>query len=373
MRTRPILSWGLVLATTSCAIVANLGDRTLGDPYSDGDGGGGPGDDGSPGDDGGPSDGGGGDVVYPPFDAPPGCVIDTSPASLLPAQVYLAVDISASMGEPLPDGGSKFVVERTAVDDFTHEPLSAPLYVTMGTHPSLADAGCDPGVYANPPVALGQLGAGNADLITTYLKQIPVPVGQSPWSPMLQGAVARATSAQQQAPGRVTAIVFIADNAPTTCDLSAPDLQAVVAGAAKGTPPIRTFAIGFVDSTTAVDVVTFFDPIAQAGGTGKSFSPLPQSVATVQGALDTIRDDVACNLKLPQVGGKVADLSNGVLYFHTPAGNVPLAAVAGAAACAKADAYYPDAIPETVHLCPAACARLLTDPQLPALVTSCKP
>src|SRR5262245_65920779 len=99
MRGKLVL-WTIAALTMSCAIVANLGDRTLGDPFSPEDGGGSEGGDG---------DGGGReDVVSPPFDAPPGCVIENFPAPLLDVQLYLAVDTSASMQTPLPGGGSRF-------------------------------------------------------------------------------------------------------------------------------------------------------------------------------------------------------------------------------------------------------------------------
>src|SRR5689334_12573144 len=131
MPTRRLLLWTMAATTTSCAIVANLGDRTLGDPFGEEGGVEEGGDEGTNGESG-PTDGGDGiDVVHPPFDAPPGCVVDNFPASLLEAQLYIAVDTSASMSEPLPSGPTRIDAERQAVNAFVHEPLSASLFAMM--------------------------------------------------------------------------------------------------------------------------------------------------------------------------------------------------------------------------------------------------
>jgi hypothetical protein len=371
MRARGLLA--IALTTSSCAIVANLGDRTLGDLFPDGggpdatdtdgttpDGGPGPGDDGSPGN----------DVISPPFDAPPGCVVDNFPAPLAEVQIYLAVDTSASLTEVLPAGGTRFENERTAVTTFVHEPLSASLNVTMGMHPGATDAGCDPAPYAAPPIPLGKLGAGTADAIANALTPI-TPNGQSPWSAMITGALQRLATLKQQAPDKVTALVFIADSTPTACDLTAAGIVAIVGPPAQASPPIRTFTMGITLMTQ--DVTTYFDPIAKAGGTDAGYATVPPSAATMQAALEAIRDDIACNVLLPQVGGKVVDLTKSVLFVRTPNNpDVTIASVANAAACAAADAYYPAPTPDRVHLCPHACARLLGDATAKSYVAACK-
>jgi hypothetical protein len=355
----PHVVWALAAATTSCAIVANLGDRTLGDPFGTEDGG----------VDGAGSDGNS-DVVSP-FDAPPGCVVDNFPAPSVEAQIYVAIDTSASMMQPLPTGGTRLSNERDAVIAFVHEPLSAPLYATVGLHPGDADGGCDPGPYAAPSVPLGQLGTGTADAIAGRLNQVLTANGSSPWSAMLAGAHQRLAAAQQQNPGRVTALAFIADSTPTACALLTPQLTAIVGPPAQARPPIRTFTIPITEVPS--DITQYFDPIAKAGGTDAGFDTVPPSKASMVAALEAIRDEVACDLKLPVVGASVADLSKGLLFIRAGGADVTLARVADGATCATADAYYPGATSDRVHLCPKACARLLGDSSAKAYVATCRP
>jgi hypothetical protein len=275
------------------------------------------------------------------------------------------------MVQPLPSGGTRLSNERDAVIAFVHEPLSAPLYATMGLHPGDTDGGCDPAPYAAPPVPLGQLGTGTADAIATRLNQVPTANGTSPWSAMLAGAHQRLAAAQQQNPGRVTALAFIADSTPTACERNPTGLTAIVGPPAQATPPIRTFAIPITEMTA--DITEYFDPIAKAGGTDAGFDTVPPSKASMLAALEAIRDEVACNLKLPVVGAGLADLGKGVLFIRAGGADVTIAKVESGDACKAADAYYPGATSDRVHLCPKACARLLGDSSANAYVATCRP
>jgi hypothetical protein len=359
---RARVAWALAFATSSCAIVAHLGDRTLGDLFSDDGGADGSGDGSVSSGDGDIGDGGSGD-------APRGCVVDNFPAPLVEAQIYLAVDTSASMTENLPEGGTRFVNELQAVDNFVHEPLSAPLNVAMSTHPPGGNAACDPTLYASPQIAMGKLGMGTADAIANLLGAV-APAGPSPWSATLTGALQNLTTAAQKSPERLTALIFIADGTPTACDLDGGQLVAIVAPPAQANPEVRTFTVGITDVPT--DVAEYFDPIARAGGTEASYAKVPPSATTMLAALEAIRNDIACNVALPQIGGKPADLANGVLFVRATT-DVTIARVANAAACATQDAYYPGLTADRVHLCPAACARLLGDAAAKAYVAACKP
>lgn len=378
MQQRKLLTATLLaaMATASCALIANLGDRTL-DPFLDGGGvttdATAPQPDGSVTSDGGSDDGSAAsDVVIPPFDAPPGCVLTGYPAALVEAQIYLAVDSSGSMGQALPSGPTRYAAELGAVTSFVSDPLSASLYCAMDTHPDArGDAGCSPALYDAPPVPMGQLGAGNAAAITAQLTPL-VPTGGSPWSVMLTGALQFATTSQQSAPARATALVFMADSTPNLCAIAAPELTAIVAPPAQGVPPIRTFFVGITQ--VAADVAQFMDPIAQAGGTGTAFATVPPTQATLLAALVAIRNEVACVVKLPLVGTKPADLTKGGLFLQTAAGQVTTAPVANAAACAAAgDAWYPEAVADRVHLCPKACNRLLGEATAKPTAVTCRP
>jgi hypothetical protein len=370
MRVRA--AWAFVVATSSCAIVANLGDRTLGDVFPD-DGGADATIDGvAPSGDGDTIGDGGGDGIAPPFDAPPGCIVENVPAPLVDTQIYLAVDTSASMTMNLPEGGTRFTNERQAVEAFVKEPLSGPLNVTMGTHPATTIIGdCDAGPYTTPPVPLGVLGGGTADAIVNALNAVPQPNGQSPWSAMLTGAHQKLAALDKQTPGRVTALVFMADSTPTACEQTEAGVISIVKGPAQGNPPIRTYMIGITD--LPADVTDWFNPIAQAGGTGAGYATVPPSANTMLAALEAIRDDVACNVAVPLIGGKPADLANGVLFVRTPAGDTTAARVANATACGATDAYYPEATPDRVHLCPKTCARVLGDATAKTYAAACKP
>ncbi len=372
----PLLFWasGLAaLSTVSCAIIASLGDRTLGtfdDAGTELDG---TTPDGSLPPDGATSNDGGvvSDVVTPPFDAPPGCVIGAFPATLLEAQIYLAVDTSGSMMQPLPEAGTRYQVERGAVDSFVADPLSAGVYAMAGTHPDQgAEAGCTSGPFATPPVPMGRLGGGTGAAITTFLAPLG-PLGQSPWSAMITGALQATKAAKVAAPARETAFVFIADSTPTACLMTAAEIESIVAPYAQGTPPIRTFFVGITEMPS--DVIQFMNPIAQVGGTDAAFAQVPPTPASMLAALVSIRDELACLVRLPLVGGKPADLTKGLLYLETSSAQLPTAGVANAAACTAADEWYPAPTNDRVHLCPKACNRLLADGTIKPFVAACAP
>ena len=367
------------LATASCAIIANLGDRTLGTPDDGGSGSDATNDGNVNGQDGDvPTDGGlpgdgatAADVVTPPFDAPPGCVIDNFPASLVPAQLYLAVDVSASMTQALPAGPTRFATEAAAVNAFVADPRSASLFAAMDTHPwtGAADAGCEPTPYESPPVPLGQLGTGTAAAITAYLAPL-APVGSSPWTAMLAGALQFTKTAAIASPARSSALVFIADSTPTACGTTAADLVAIVQPYAQGTPAVRTFFLGITQ--VATDVTTYMDPVAAAGGTTKAYALVPPTQVSMQAALAAVRDEMACVAKLPAVGGKPVDVAKGLFFLQTGATQVTTSQVTGAAACATQDAWYPGTSPDRIHLCPTTCNRLLGDATAKAFVAACR-
>jgi hypothetical protein len=363
--TLTLACFASALAVGACALLADLGDRTLeGDPTS-GEGG--------AGDDGGgprPRDGGG-----------DGCT--STPLALLDPELMLIVDVSGSMSEPTPAGPARIEIERQAIINFIRDKASREISGALTFFPigALPEA-CAAKPYEKPAVPFGPLDNPDAGTAAAIVGQVAGAVtdgGPSPWEGPLRGATV-ALDQRAAAGGRPT-LIFMADLATTggSCDTSTPELEAIIADLARRTPAIRTYVIGLPGNAAQRQV---FDRMARAGGTGRSsastsFTP---DVPWFSGVLAGIRDDLLCEIDLP--GGVSFDPNKTKLALSNAGAEVPLTEVADFKACDKLDAFVqlrvpgkadggvpddagdaapppppPDVPTGRARLCPSACAK----------------
>jgi hypothetical protein len=314
----------------------------------------------TPGDDGGTvvNDGGGGsDVTQPPTDGSTGdgstCTPVVLPASPIPAAMYLAVDRSGSMTYNLGGVKTRWTEERDGIGAFVGQMEAGRHYAGFLFHPA-SNAGdqCQSALYTTPVETIGQLAGGTASSIVTKLAAT-FPNGGSPWSAGLKGALDHVKAEQAAHRDRNYATVFFADDSPSLCDLNvAAQIVPLVQGYAE-----PTFVIGFGQPQTYAQDKARFDSIAVAGKTGAAFAPNPTTAAGVTGALAEIRDRIGCDVALPQVSGNFIDPAQYDLALEVKGAPVPMSEVKDAAACGKADQWYPKG-KDRVGFCFAACRRL---------------
>jgi hypothetical protein len=169
-------------------------------------------------------------------------------------------------------------------------------------------ATCAADDYAAPAVPIDTL-PDNATPLTESLMS-EVPIGLTPTSAALSGAIERAAMHAADNPEHRVVTVLATDGLPTVCvDATVQTVEqaveAVTAIAAAGlgrTPSIDTCVIG-VNSPDDPDPLTKLDDIARAGGTGEAFIvDASQDVAQQLGdALAKIRGgSLDCEFQLPK-------------------------------------------------------------------------
>jgi hypothetical protein len=319
--------------------------------------------DGSTGGDGGVigSDGGGGnDATPPPTDGGGNdgstCTVKTLAASPIPAAMFLLHDRSSSMLNNVGGVKTRWTEQRDGTNTFAGQPESARHLAALMFHPATNSGDqCQGSLYQTALEPFGVLSSGTATNIATKLASA-APNGNSPWSAGLKGALAQVKAEQAAHPDRNYATVFFADDFPTACDT---DIANQIIPLVQGYQE-PMFVIGYGAPQTYAQDKARFDSIAVAGKTGAAFVPNPTTAAGVTGALAEIRDRIGCDVALPLDGGNPIDPSKYDLALEVNGAPVPMAQVKDAAACTKADEWYPKA-KDRVGFCFSAC-RKLDDP-----------
>jgi hypothetical protein len=326
------------------------------------------------------------------------CASDTQKAQQQPLDIYIMLDQSGSMKDPVP-GGDKWSAVSSALKTFVQQPQLAGVGVGLqyfGVPPSGAngcpptcasdaDCGsqgpcipfikvcggciagggtdsCNAADYAKPEVEIAPL-PGVAQAITTSIGAHN-PSTSTPTSAALQGAVDHAKSWSQAHPGHVVIALLATDGDPTECDTDLTHIDGIAQAAASGSPKILTFVIGVGPSLSALN------GIAQAGGTGQAYVVDTNANVNQQflDALNKIRGTAAgCTYVIPAPApGKNLDYDQ-VNVEYTPGGGGPpviLPKVADKAHCpATGDAWYYDdnSKPTQILLCDTSCKTVSND------------
>ncbi|MBW2456526.1 MAG: VWA domain-containing protein [Deltaproteobacteria bacterium] len=319
------------------------------------------------------------------------CAADTYPGELVPLDLYVMLDKSASM----QDSG-KWSSVTTALTQFAQSPDSDKIGVGLQFFPlppsyaipgpcngdpydpvcglygpcvpifnvcggSMSNDSCDPIDYDEPDMPITELPPAEP----TFTAKIngASPDGDStPSQPAMEGAVVYATSWAQANPSHLTFIVFATDGDPTNCTYNSIQGTADAAQqAAGGNPPVKTFVIGVGSELGALNQV------AQAGGTNQAYLVDTNQNVTQQfiDALNEIRAMGLCKFQIPvpQEGTPDYDKVNVSLVDpNDPDNYVVVGQVDNASSCHPQDGgwYYDDPYdPKMIVLCPATCDEVM--------------
>jgi hypothetical protein len=307
-----------------------------------------------------PGQGGGGgigDVIE--FEA---CVETESTATLVPVNMFIAVDKSGSMMD-----NNKWEDTEAAFTAFFQSAVAGPLRVALRFWPDTGcdDMTCDVDACATPEVALGELSdtAHQQALIDAFAARMPE--GGTPMSAALEGAVqwSRTYLASITEEERVV-IILVTDGEPNGC-VEDPAAIAAIAGDAFTSDEIQTFAVGLAGSAEPT-----MNGIATAGGTQAGiFIGTGNAEEELRDALLAIAGEaVQCSFDLPEpMPGEQID-PRLVRVEYTPEGSgTPglLPHVSDEAACAAGGGWYYDnnQNPTRITLCPETCGQVQADTQ----------
>jgi hypothetical protein len=279
-----------------------------------------------------------------------GCAGEATKAVLLPLDMFIMLDRSGSMLEPVAGGGTKWDAIKAALQTFLTQPGLATSGISVGIQyfgqpaskacPASCNSDADCGLYGPCSAKHTCTSCGNAtsscfasdyakadvdiaplhnpqiiDLLTSIQAQNPDT--NTPTSAALQGALDYCT-AWAQDPARANHVVvnvFATDGEPSECVMDQSTINGIAAAAANANPKILTFVIGVGSALTKLD------GIAAAGGTAKAFlldTANPNVQSEFLAALNAIRGTaLGCTYKIPQNDGGMVDL-NKVNVEYTP-------------------------------------------------------
>ena len=332
-----------------------------------------------------------------------GCAGDNVKAEKLPLDMYIMLDQSGSMEDPVSGGGTKWSAVSAALSAFVQQgapvagigvglqyfglppngmnmcaaqcmtdadcgaPACGPCLVPVPNFPGICLGGaaaadsCDGADYAKPAIEIAPL-PGVAAAITSSIGMHGPSTG-TPTYPALQGAVDHAKEWATAHPDHVVIDVFATDGDPSECNTDLNAINALAAAGANGMPKILTFVIGVGNSISALN------GIAMAGGTGQAYLVDTNANAQQQflDALNAIQGTaLGCTYSIPMPEAGTPDFDT-VNVEYTPGGGgmkQTLPKVANEGACpANGDAWYYDnnASPTKIILCDATCTKVSAD------------
>ena len=228
-------------------------------------------------------------------------------------------------------------------------------------------ATCEPGDYAKPAVPIGEL-PGQSGMITASLINA-MPVGLTPTSAALSGAVQQAKQRAMAEPTHRVIALLATDGLPTECTpTDAQGIGDIAKNASMGSSPISTYVVGVFSPQEAAAAQMNLDAWAAAGGTDKAFIlDSTQDVnAQFLDALEKIRGGtLACDYVLPpSPEGNELDLGLVNVAVVSDQTTRDLRYVGDAKSCDKTEyGWHYDADPDTgkatkIVSCPKTCEML---------------
>jgi Mg-chelatase subunit ChlD len=297
-------------------------------------------------------------------------------AKLKPVNMFVMFDRSGSM-----EDDNKWNDASAALTTFFQDPAAAGMRVALRFFPHDSPAagctqnGCDAVACSQPLVPIGTLTADSAPtdaqentLVRAVANSAPGGNGNGGGTPIyaaLDGALRWATSYQAMHTDETTVVVFVTDGEPNGCDENFTNISALAAKALM-TNGVTTYAIGLLGSSMAQ-----MDQLALAGGTKKGIfiGAGTNSARDLVAALNAIRGEaLSCDFPMPQPTDPTMKIDpTKVNLTFTPGTGMPgtLAQVPDSNGCGTAKAWYYDMPqqPTVIHLCPAACDLVRSDPK----------
>jgi len=304
------------------------------------------------------SGGTGGDNGAGGFDQ---CATASAEATLVPVNMFVAVDKSGSMND-----NNKWNNAKAAFIAFFQDPSAGTMRVALRFWP---DSGCDDfscsiDNCSLPQVDIGPLSdAGHQQSLINLFNQ-KFPDGNTPMSAALGGAEKWATNYQTAKEGTEKVVVLlVTDGEPNGCDENISDI-AKFASDAYAAKEILTFAVGLQGSNEGS-----MNAIATAGNTQSGFFiGNGNAEADLLAALKQIqKSTVACTFAMPEAPDPTKPINpQKVNVKYTPSNSsdpTTIKQVSGEGACgADGGWYYDDPNdPAIITLCDASCQAVQAD------------
>jgi hypothetical protein len=282
----------------------------------------------------------------------------------VPNDIYLLIDRSGSMNCPSADDAcetppipvahpTRWEAVTTGVNAFVNAPTSDGIGVGLGFF-SLSSTGlCDTATaYSTPAIPIAVL-PGNALAVSNSIAAT-MPIGNTPTSPALQGAVLYAQKYVKDTPARYAAIVLVTDGLPNGCNSTLAATSAVAQAAFAATPSIKTYVVG-------LGATANLDQIALVGSGGEShYIPAAGDIAgVVTDALGKVAHASNCAYTIPTgVDPNLVNVEIDTGAMVTRIGRVVDASDGGPACPAQGGWYYDrdsSANPTRIVLCRSSC------------------
>ena len=308
------------------------------------------------------------------------CASDTHQAMRVPVDLYLLVDVSTSMLNPIAGGTqTKWQVANDALLAFLRDPMSAGLNIAMSFFP--LGASCDLAEYSRPAVPFTELPAGITPLSTALAGAKLAP--GTPTGVAVNGALAQIRARLAAQPTHKGILLLVTDGEPTACTpLFIPEIAMPIGAAFGMSPSIQTYVIAVLTAAELARARDTVHVLAMAGGTTAfvldSNIDLPRRLAE---ALSTVRSvAVACEYTIPPPRGMPLDFAKVNVRFKKTTGMEDIPYVQSAARCdpVRGGWYYDKdpatgATPTRVIVCDNTCRAFKADPNARVdLVFGCK-
>jgi hypothetical protein len=290
------------------------------------------------------------------------CAQSTIEAKQTPLDMFIMLDQSGSMAL-----SNYWVPVTNALRQFVESPEMEGVGVGLGYFgnqippPLLLEPGsCNANDYARPDVPIEVLPNVRQRIIDSLNAHMPL--GGTPTTPALQGAMQYATQWANMHVDRKTIVVLATDGEPQGCaDQGVPnDIGAasqVAAAGAAANPAINTYVVG-------IGNVQGLNQIAQAGGSRMAYIVQGGNGQAFLDAMKQIRGiALGCEYEIPRPDGKLPDFTK-VNMYHTPTGGSEgvIYHVKDANDCGKGGWYYdrdPQGNPIGIKVCPDSCKQLV--------------
>ncbi len=293
------------------------------------------------------------------------CRRDARDMGQITIDLFFAMDRSLSMQTKDPGSTTtRWEAVSAAMASFVNSPMSAGLGAGIEFFPRLRPDGanyCTGADYAFPVVAIGALPGVAPSILKAIALQDPAP--GTPTTQALDGAHVYVRSQQLAHADHTLAVVIVTDGNPRSCGSTIDATAAVAAGAASGTPPIKTYVLGVGPNLVNLNA------IARSGGTSQAYLVESSGEASLLAALESIRTSaLTCEFGLPSRsdGGPRIDVTRVSTKIAATGEETTLQQVLDAEACAGGPGWFfdnavppADPPPTRILLCPASCSPLV--------------
>ncbi len=268
-----------------------------------------------------------------------GCGAQSYAGEILPLDIYIMFDQSASMSCPIGASSTvtRWTAVKTALTSFVQNQGASTIDVGLGyfgTAASPPGSTCDPKAYT-PDVEIGPLSQTGPAIVSSLAAHNPFT--DTPTLPAVQSAITHAIEWKAQHPGHTVVVVLVTDGEPNAC--GANNVTEVVKNVGDGytTGGIPTYVIGIVSpgSTCSLDpnkpTPADLDSVAKAGGTTSALIVDTTNAQQDAGAqflatMNKIRQNaqIPCEYSIPldNSTGKQADPTQVNLDFTDPSQKV---------------------------------------------------